>query len=181
LGKHAGLFHAAACVVALANYRRTQPVSETARTNQLSACFPAMRPFQPAISTTFTTIHEGFTMGHRVISATTERALERSIVALLDSYHISSLRNVRVQARDGVITVSGEVNTFYAKQVLQHAVQRFGDGYQLDNQVRVSTALPLGVLRRPVERHAVSLQVSATPIATSIANSQVTEPVTISH
>ena len=52
--------------------------------------------------------------------------LERRIVALLDSYHISSLRKVRVQARDRAITVSGEVNTFYARQVLQHAVQRIG-------------------------------------------------------
>jgi hypothetical protein len=102
-------------------------------------------------------------MVHNVSSDTSECDLERRIVALLDSYHISSLRNVRVQARDGVITVSGEVNTFYAKQVLQHAVQRFGDGYQIDNQVRVSTALPLGALRRPVGRHAASLQAPIRP------------------
>ena len=122
-------------------------------------------------------------MVHNVSSDTTKRDLERRIVALLDSYHISSLRNVRVQARDGVINVSGEVNTFYAKQVLQHAVQRFGEGLQIDNQVRVLTALPLGVLQRPAKqlRAAASLRSSTTPIAASIANGQVTEHVAFSH
>jgi hypothetical protein len=89
--------------------------------------------------------------------------VERRIVALLNGYHISSLRRVRVQARDRAITVSGEVNTFYAKQILQHAVQRVGGDYRIDNQVRVSPA------RSP---HTTSL-----PIATGFANGRETSPV----
>jgi hypothetical protein len=98
---------------------------------------------------------------HDVASQDTE--VERRIVALLDGYHISSLRRVRIQARDRAITVSGEVNTFYARQILQHAVQRVGADYRIDNQVRVSPARPA---------HPTSL-----PIATSFTNGRETAPV----
>jgi hypothetical protein len=93
--------------------------------------------------------------------------VERRIVALLDGFHISSLRRVRVQARDRAITVSGEVNTFYAKQILQHAVQRVGGDYQIDNQVQVSPTRPA--------------KATSLPIATSFANGRETAPVAISR
>jgi osmotically-inducible protein OsmY len=116
-------------------------------------------------------------------SAVHDADLERRIVALLDGYHISSLRKVRVQARDRAITVSGEVNTFYAKQVLQHAVQRIGGDYQIDNQVRVSPARSVSGSERfrtqPLQ--AAAAPASTTPIVTSLANGLGTVQITISH
>jgi hypothetical protein len=64
--------------------------------------------------------------------------LEASITALLIDYHIPSLRGVRIEARDRTVVLRGEVNSYYAKQVSQHAAQRLAAEYHVVNEVQVA-------------------------------------------
>jgi hypothetical protein len=71
---------------------------------------------------------------------TTDRELERRIGNFLDSHHVPSLRRVRIEATRGVVSLRGQVSSYYAKQLVQHSARRLaGDGRVIDE---VSVATP---------------------------------------
>src|SRR4051794_20406111 len=53
-----------------------------------------------------------------------DRDLERRINSYLITLQVPALRRLRIEARDGVITILGQVNTFYERQLAQHFVRR---------------------------------------------------------
>lgn len=63
----------------------------------------------------------------RVLSAERDRDLERQITQLLADRHCHSLRRLHVQARDGIVTLRGQVRSFYEKQ-MSHVCCRGVDG-----------------------------------------------------
>ncbi|MBX3411529.1 MAG: BON domain-containing protein [Pirellulales bacterium] len=63
----------------------------------------------------------------RVSAADRDRDLERQITQLLAERHCHSLRRLQVQARDGIVTLRGQVRSFYEKQ-LSHDCCRRVDG-----------------------------------------------------
>lgn len=56
----------------------------------------------------------------------------------LDSPYASSFRNVTYSVNDGVLTLRGEVQTFYLKQVLQSLVTDIDGVTTIDNRVDVA-------------------------------------------
>ncbi len=50
---------------------------------------------------------------------------------------ISELRSLRVDAAADTVQISGQVRSFYHKQLAQEAVRRVVDGAVVDNQVHV--------------------------------------------
>ena len=70
-----------------------------------------------------------------------DRDLERRIKAFLAARHVPALRNVGVQANRGVVTITGQVLTFYEKQLCNQCCRRVAGVLQLINSVDVlSTA-----------------------------------------
>ncbi len=43
--------------------------------------------------------------------------LERRVASFLASRHMASLRKLEIEAREGVVTLRGQVHSFYEKQV----------------------------------------------------------------
>lgn len=67
--------------------------------------------------------------------------LEQRIFDALKSHRLS-LRHVTIEARQGTITLAGEVNSFYAKQLLQHSARRHAGDSPVIDEVNVVT--PVG-------------------------------------
>jgi hypothetical protein len=71
-----------------------------------------------------------------------DRELEQRIVASLQNHHVPSLHKVQVEVHQGVVTLRGEVNSFYAKQLTQHSARRVaGDSRVIDE---LSVVTPAG-------------------------------------
>jgi osmotically-inducible protein OsmY len=64
--------------------------------------------------------------------------LERRVMSYLAARHVPGLRTLSVQARDGVVTVSGRVLTFYEKQLCNQCVRRVAGVMELINAVDVA-------------------------------------------
>ncbi len=80
----------------------------------------------------------------------TDEALQNRLSSLIAGLHIPSLRRVHILAGNEYVLLRGEVNSFYAKQVLQHTAQRAAEGRPVVNEVRVAPG-------RTVISHTVSL------------------------
>jgi hypothetical protein len=68
-----------------------------------------------------------------------DRELEQRIVASLKSHHVPSLHRVKVEVREGVVTLRGEVNSFYAKQLTQHSARRTAGDRPVIDELSVVT------------------------------------------
>lgn len=50
--------------------------------------------------------------------------LERRIVSYLMGRHVPSLRHISVEAADGIVTLRGQVRSFYEKQLCHNCCRR---------------------------------------------------------
>ena len=74
----------------------------------------------------------------QVLANSTNDDLFQRLSSLLAGVHIPSLRKVHILAGDEYVVLSGEVNSFYAWQVLEHTAARAADGRRVVNEVRVA-------------------------------------------
>ena len=65
--------------------------------------------------------------------------LERRVMSYLTARHVPGLRSLSVHARDGVVTVSGRVLTFYEKQLCNQCIRRVAGVMELINAVDVAS------------------------------------------
>ena len=72
-------------------------------------------------------------------SSQADRDLERRVMSYLIARHVPGLRTLSVQARDGVVTVSGRVLTFYEKQLCNQCIRRVAGVMELVNAVDVAS------------------------------------------
>jgi hypothetical protein len=71
-------------------------------------------------------------------TSTNDEALLKRLSSLLAGIHIPSLRRVHIQPGEEYVVLSGEVNSFYAWQVLEHTASRAAEGRRIVNEVRVA-------------------------------------------
>ncbi len=67
----------------------------------------------------------------------TDRELEHRIVIYLAARHVPGLRHLDVRAHNGIVTLSGQVLTFYEKQLCNQCCLRVAGVLQLINEVDV--------------------------------------------
>ena len=67
-----------------------------------------------------------------------DRDLERRVMSFLAARHVPGLRYLAVQATGGVVTVSGQVLTFYEKQLCNQCCRRVAGVLELINAVNVA-------------------------------------------
>ena len=70
--------------------------------------------------------------------AQSDRDLERRVTSFLAARHVPGLRNLSVEAENGVVTVSGQVLTFYEKQLCNQCCRRVAGVLELINAVDVT-------------------------------------------
>jgi hypothetical protein len=93
-----------------------------------------------------------------------DRELARRVANFLAGQHVPALRVVRVEAHNGVVTLSGRVRSFYEKQLSHHSAKRVAGVLQVIDEIEVawpsksdSHAVP--VSRRPVRAADAVVQV----------------------
>jgi len=86
-------------------------------------------------------------MDRQVASDDADRDLERRVLGFLSTRHVPGLRNLQVEAHNGVVTVSGRVLTFYEKQLCNECCRRVAGVMQLVNSVNVADGSPVGASR----------------------------------
>ena len=86
-------------------------------------------------------------MDRPIVIDDADRELERRVVAFLSTRHVPGLRNLQVQATNGVVTVSGRVLTFYEKQLCNECCRRVAGVMQLVNSVDVADCSPVAAWR----------------------------------
>jgi len=72
-----------------------------------------------------------------VDQALSDLALETRILQFLSSRHVPGLRNLCVRAKNGIVTVTGRVLTFYEKQLCNQCCRMVPGILQLINAVDV--------------------------------------------
>jgi len=77
-------------------------------------------------------------MDRPVETIDSDRDLERRVRSFLAARHVPGLRNVGVNAKNGVVTITGQVLTFYEKQLCNQCCRRVAGVLQLINAVDVS-------------------------------------------
>jgi osmotically-inducible protein OsmY len=75
----------------------------------------------------------------------TDRDLERRVTNYLWGRHVPALRNVLVEATDGVVTLRGQVRSFYEKQLCHNCCRRVAGVRQLVDDVDVMSAEPMAM------------------------------------
>jgi len=73
---------------------------------------------------------------------TADQELEKRIKMSLAARHVPGLRHLAVRARDGVVTLSGRVLTFYEKQLCNQCCSRVAGVQELINDVDVVGIAP---------------------------------------
>jgi osmotically-inducible protein OsmY len=76
-------------------------------------------------------------MDRTFADAPRDRDLERRVTSFLATRHVPGLRNLEVEAQNGVVTVSGQVLTFYEKQLCNQCCRRVAGVLELINEVDV--------------------------------------------
>ena len=71
-----------------------------------------------------------------------DRDLERRIVNFLTARHFPGLRQVQVEAARGTVTVSGQVKSFYEKQLCHQVCRRVAGVVRLVDDVSVAYSRP---------------------------------------
>lgn len=66
--------------------------------------------------------------------------LRGRVISFLAESHMPGLRHLRVEARNGVVTVSGQVKTFYEKQVGSQRARRVAGVVKLVDRIAVAMA-----------------------------------------
>ena len=74
-----------------------------------------------------------------------DRDLERRVTSFLAARHVPGLRSLAVKATGGVVTVSGQVLTFYEKQLCNQCCRRVAGVMELINAVSVISAPGMAV------------------------------------
>ena len=64
--------------------------------------------------------------------------VKKRIHAFLASRHFSSFRNLDVSVQDGAVTITGKLDSFYAKQVALHSCQRVAGVQDLIDEITVA-------------------------------------------
>jgi len=64
--------------------------------------------------------------------------LRRRVVSFLTDSNMPGLRQLRVDAVDGIVTLNGTVRTYYEKQLSQQRCKRVAGVVRLINQVEVA-------------------------------------------
>jgi osmotically-inducible protein OsmY len=67
-----------------------------------------------------------------------DRELERRVVNYLSGRHVPGLRRLEVEARNGTVTVRGQVHSFYEKQLCQDCCRRVAGVVKLVDAVEVA-------------------------------------------
>ena len=75
----------------------------------------------------------------RVNDEAADRDLEQRIVGYLARRHVPSLRQLAVEARNGIVTIRGQVRSFYEKQLSSHCCRRVAGVVQLVDEIDVVT------------------------------------------
>ncbi|MBS0207367.1 MAG: BON domain-containing protein [Planctomycetes bacterium] len=66
-----------------------------------------------------------------------DRDLEQRVSTYLATRHVPSLRQLIVEAHNGVVTLRGKVRSFYEKQLMQQCCQRVAGVVQMIDAVEV--------------------------------------------
>lgn len=74
----------------------------------------------------------------RRTTADHDRHLERQITQLLAERHCQALRHLEVQACDGIVTLRGQVRSFYEKQLSYDCCRRVDGVIRLVDAVDVA-------------------------------------------
>ena len=69
---------------------------------------------------------------------TTQQDVEQAAIAVLANSSVRELRQLRVDGSSNKLELSGQVRSFYHKQLAQETVRAVADGMQVVNQVNVS-------------------------------------------
>ena len=75
----------------------------------------------------------------RVIDEAADRDLEQPIVGYLARRHVPSLRQLAVEAKNGIVTIRGQVRSFYEKQLSSHCCRRVAGVVQIVDEIDVVT------------------------------------------
>jgi osmotically-inducible protein OsmY len=70
--------------------------------------------------------------------ATSNDDLERRVINFLAARHIPGVRWLKVHAKQGIVTISGNVRSFYQKQLCSHAARRVAGVVALVDQINVA-------------------------------------------
>jgi osmotically-inducible protein OsmY len=73
------------------------------------------------------------------ILAEADRDLQRRVVSFLADSNMPGLRQLRVDAADGTVTIRGTVRTYYEKQLSQQRCKRVAGVIRLIDKIEVVT------------------------------------------
>ena len=65
--------------------------------------------------------------------------LSRRVRSFLDDAHMPGLRHLAVEVRNGIVTLSGQVRTYYEKQLSCMRTRRVAGVVKLVDQIRVAS------------------------------------------
>jgi osmotically-inducible protein OsmY len=68
--------------------------------------------------------------------------LEQRVIRFLETKHVPGLRHLAVQARGGIVLLSGRVHTYYEKQLCNQCCGRIPGLQELVNLVEVIETMP---------------------------------------
>jgi len=67
-----------------------------------------------------------------------DRYLERRVTSFLRERNVPGLRQLQVEVQGGMVIVRGHLNSFYEKQLCQHAIQRVAGVVSIVDEVTVA-------------------------------------------
>ncbi len=67
-----------------------------------------------------------------------DRELARRVTNFLAGQHVPALRAIQVEARNGAVTLRGNVRTFFEKQLTHHGARRVAGVHQVIDEIEVA-------------------------------------------
>ena len=92
---------------------------------------------------------------------TEDRDLERRVKSFMAGRHLAALRQLRVDAREGVVTLQGRVASFYEKQISHQCCRRVAGVLDLVDRIEVGPVPPVA--------KGASLKVASAPVVLAAA------------
>lgn len=80
-----------------------------------------------------------------VETSTADRDLERRVVNYLWGRHVPALRHVVVEAEGGIVTLRGQVRSFYEKQLCHNCCRRVAGVHELIDAIDVASSEALAL------------------------------------
>lgn len=71
-----------------------------------------------------------------------DRDLEQRVAGYLQRRHVPGLRQLAIRAHNGVVTVQGQVRSFYEKQLSGHCCRRVAGVVELVDRIEVMADSP---------------------------------------